>query len=120
LLRSLEKSPVATSLPQASAAFTDLVNKNEASSYDLKSALARGAVKPPAELMSKFKSPAAKLNLQPELKAPEKTLALEDKGTVKENLPSMVVKPLSSEPKEELTTKNTVLIQPSDHFQPEI
>lgn len=120
LLRSLEKSPVATSLPQASAAFTDLVNKNEASSYDLKSALARGAVKPPAELMSKFKSPAAKLNLQPELEAPEKTLALEDKGTVKENLPSMVVKPLSSEPKEELTTKNTVLIQPSDHFQPEI
>ena len=130
LLRSLEKSPVATSLPQASAAFTDLVNKNEASSYDLKSALARGAVKPPAELMSKFKSPAAKLNLQPELKAPEKILALEDKGTVKENLPlsvqeksvppSMVVKPLSSEPKEELTTKNTVLIQPSDHFQPEI
>ena len=122
LLRSLEKSPVATSLPQASAAFTDLVNKNEASSYDLKSALARGAVKPPAELMSKFKSPAAKLNLQPELEAPEKTLALEDKGTVKENLPlsvqeksippSMVVKPLSSEPKLEKSNSQVMSPQP--------
>lgn len=71
-------SPTSTSsLPKASTALTDLVNKNEAAAYDFKSALAKGAIKAPASLANKFKTTPVKLDLSHEIEAPEKELALE-------------------------------------------
>lgn len=79
LLKALDRPSVKTAapLPQASSALADLINKNEAAAYDLKSAIASGTIKAPESLASKFKPLAPKLDLQHELEAPETELALE-------------------------------------------
>ncbi len=85
LLRALDKPTTgnAAALPAVPAALADLINKNEASAYDLKTAIAQGAVKAPAALASRFKPAAPKLDLEHELEAPEKELALAAPAEVK-------------------------------------
>ena len=81
LLHVLDRSslvePTAAALPKVSAALTELIDKNETSAYDLKSALARGQVKPPAVLADKFKPQPPQLNPSRELEAPDQELSLE-------------------------------------------
>ena len=76
--------PAVAASPKVSAAITELINKNEASSYDLKSALASGQVKPPAVLAEKFKPQPPKLNPSRELEAPDQELSLEGPDKVLE------------------------------------
>ncbi len=79
LLRALERPTVAATpmMPAASAALSELINKNEAVAYDLKAALASGQIKAPAALADKYKQPVAALDPSHELDAPDKELALE-------------------------------------------
>jgi hypothetical protein len=67
-------SPSSPPLPSSSA-LNALIDKNEASTYDLKAAITSGQVKPPAALVKRFQAP--RLDTKHELSAPVKDLALE-------------------------------------------
>lgn len=75
-------TPVRPVSPPVPSALDDLINKNEAGAYDLKSAIASGRVKMPEVLAEKFKQPVKKIEPEKELAAPVKNLVIEAPDSV--------------------------------------
>jgi len=117
LLRALDNpvKKIADSLPSVPSALAELVNKNEAAAYDLKSAIASGSIKAPASLAAKFKSVTPKLDLQHELEAPEAELVLEAPDKVEAlSAPKNSAVPITATPspkiiQKDVTDKNVLI-----------
>lgn len=96
------------------SAINDLINKNEASNtYDFKSALAKGEIKPPAALADKFKQSVNKLDTSHEIAAPTPEFTIAAPEEVKQLMrPSMPYAPKAPAVKDEKAVASPTPVVP--------